>query len=288
MVSPLEVADVVELWVWGSGQSMTVSQLEGHLETAIPEESIETNEEGAFEPFELLAQQVFDEFVQRQDRLGVVYPFACDGYQVGYPNGGGTPYIFCLLLSYLPANQIHQAQRAPQFELLAMDAARGFFGGTALRIGWPWDRSTYAELLEDVVALLPDLGQINLPEPVVAGDRGWDIIIVKGFGDNLYPRFVALGNCATGRNDWKMKGLETQPDFFWRCFQHQLPGAWVTFSAVPFPMDEDIRQRKASQSNLTFDRYRICEFAGALCDDAELWLAQQYQNATNVPLDASI
>ena len=268
---------------------MTLSQLEGHIETTIPEEAIDSDDDDECDAFELLAQQVFDEILERQIRLGVAYPFACDGYKVNYPVGSyGLPYIFCLLLSYLPSTQIQNPQCAPQFEILAMDAAMNFFGGAGLRIGWPWDRDTYAELLDDVVSLLPDLGQIALPEPVVAGDRGWDILIVKGFGDNSYPRFVALGNCATGRTDWRMKGLETQPEYFWQCFQHERAGTWLTFSAVPFPMDEDSRLRKASRHTLTFDRYRICEFATGLCAEAEQWVNQQFMNASNIPLDASI
>jgi len=289
MILPVELADVIELWVWGSGSSMTISQLEAHIETGVPEESIDYSDDDAGEPFEVLAQQVFDEFLERQQRIGTSYPFACDGYKVRYfknqdpPN----PYIFCLLLSYLPATHVHNDQRATQFETLAMNAAENFFGGEALRIGWPWERPTYTDLL-DVIGLLPNLGQINLPAPVVAGDRGWDILVVKGFQDGHYPKLIALGNCATGRMDWKRKGMEVQPEHFWECFQHQRPGTWLTFSAVPFRMDSDSRSRKGAKSNLTLDRYRICEFANSISADAEIWVNGQRHNAVDVPMDSSI
>lgn len=288
MVEALEVADVVELWVWATGNAITISALEGHIETGIPEDAINTGGDDV-DPFEFLAQQVFDELVSRTFSFAG-YPFECNGYRVKYIGQAphAPPYIFCLLLSYLPAIEIAGEQRARQFETLAMQAALGFFGGSAVRIGFPWEKATYVELLETVLPLLPNLGQVALPEPVTGGDRGWDIILVKGFADDSFPKLVALGNCATGRHNWKEKGLETQPDFFWECFQHQRPGTYLTFSAVPFRMDDNSRRRKASDSNMTFDRRRICECAQTLTADAEAWVVQQYTNASNVPLDKSV
>jgi hypothetical protein len=288
MAIPSEIADVVELWVWSEGSSMTISQLESHIETCIPEESIDSDDSDPDEPFELLAQQVFDEILHRQDILKRAYPFACDGARVrflGVPQGTST-YIFCLLLSHLDASHIENDQRAAQFETLAMRAARSFFGGSALRIGAPWETSTYAELLSQVIGLIPNLQAIDLEEIVGSGDRGWDILVVKGFGDREFPMFVALGNCATGRNDWKRKGAEVQAEYFWDCFRHRRPGTWITFSAVPFKMSDDIRKRKASVSNLTFDRFRICELAPQIEGDAVTWVDDQRENARLVALDS--
>ncbi len=123
-------------------------------------------------------------------------------------------------------------------------------------------------------------------EAPAGGDAGWDVLIVKNFADNLYPRFVALGNCATGRTDWKRKGMETQPTLFWSFFQGQILSVFVTFLAVPFTMDEEARLRKLSNSNLTFDRFRICEHAPttAIPETAE-WLEGQRENALLVPLN---
>jgi hypothetical protein len=193
-----------------------------------------------------------------------------------------------LLLSYLPTDLISGDQRTIQFETVAKQAAQNFFGGSAIRIGWPWEKNTHAELLQDVLDLLPNLGQVNPLVSVIAGDRGWDILVVKGFSDNYYPKLVALGNCATGRSNWRIKNLDTTPEYFWQCFQHSRAGTWITFTAVPFRMDDDSRDRKGSSTNLTFDRYRICEYAGTLNAATIQWIAQQSQNALDVPLDASV
>jgi hypothetical protein len=290
MANAFTVADVVELWVWGSNNSMTDSQLESHIDTTIPEEAIELDLESPGDPAEELAQQVFEEILHRQELLGDAYPFACDGHRIRFrgATGGPSSYIFCLLLSHLPAQLIQLDQRTRQFETLVTAAAQGFFGGSAIRIGFPWDAPTYRELLDRVIVLLPNLIQADPEVHVVGGDRGWDVIVVKGFNDNHFPKLIALGNCATGRSDWRKKGLETAPDFFWECFLRQRAGTWVTFSAVPFLMDEDARGRKGTQSNLTFDRHRICGLAPTMESGAAVWIESQRGNASNVPLDSSI
>ena len=290
MVSPLEIADVVELRAWATGQEVTLSQLEGDIETSIPEEMIDYDDAEAGEPYEILAQQVFDELLERQYKLGSSYPFACDGYKVSQFPANRAPgsYIFCLLLSYLPSALIDNDQRTAQFESLVAAAAKNFFGGSAMRIGWPWERPTYAELLEDVVTLLPNLGQVSLPEPVTAGDRGWDVLVVKGFRDGHFPKLIVLGNCATGRSNWRNKGRETGPEYFWRCFQHEMPGTWFTFFAVPFRMGKDIFSRKGERDTMAFDRYRICENASVVAADVQSWCSLQKQAAKDIALDASI
>ncbi len=111
---------------------------------------------------------------------------------------------------------------------------------------------------------------------------------VRGFRDGYFPKLVALGNCATGRNNWKMKGRENEPEYFWRCFQHPHPGTWFTFLAVPFRMEQDVRERKGSRDTLTFDRYRICEYADDLSHDVQQWCSDQKQVAKDVALDASV
>jgi len=276
-----EIADIVELKTWASGNPASVSSIKGELEAVLDDES-QQDSEG-------LAQIVIEEFLRRQHLLGEAYPFDCDGYKldVNHQAPHETTYLFCLALSYLPASEIENEQRAQQFEGIVKVAAAQFFGGAALRIGAPWQSEefpTYADLLNRVVDMIPNLGGKLKETAPGGGDAGWDILVVKSFKDEMYPRFIALGNCATGRHDWKRKGMEVQPTLWWSYFQHDHRSVHITFFAVPFAMDEDARLRKLSPSNLTFDRFRICEFAPASVSGAAAWVTHQRANALNIAL----
>jgi len=278
-----EFADIVELYTWATGKPATESGLVGKLESALDADDKPE--------IENIAQNVLDEFQNRQKLLGPAYPFKTDGSKLELDHAlpAGTTYLFCLGLSLLPAAEIETEQRCAQFETIVLNAAKSFFGGSGLRIGAPWRREgipNYAALLDKVIELIPNLGEKLREEAPDGGDAGWDVLIVKNFADYLYPRFVALGNCATGRTDWKRKGMEAQPTLFWSFFQGQHLSVFITFFAVPFAMTEDDRLRKLSSSSLTLDRFRICEHAPttAIPETAE-WLEGQRENALLVPLN---
>jgi hypothetical protein len=279
-----EMTDIVELQAWAKGTPMTLSAIKENLESALDaEDSSEA---------ETIAQQILDTFAERQKMLGVGYPFKTDGskLEISHPAPESTTYLFCLGLSLLPPAEIQNEQRSIQFETIVMNAAKAFFGGVGLRIGAPWRTESipdYATLLDKVIELVPNLGKkmkIAAPE---GGDAGWDILIVRNFCDNLIPRFVALGNCATGRTDWKRKGIDAQPTLFWSYFfQSDLRSVFLTFFAVPFLMDEDARLRKLSPMNMTFDRLRLCEYAPLTqIEDAAVWLKAQRANALGIPIN---
>ncbi len=276
-----EIADVVELQTWASDRPTTSSSLKELLEAALADVSEQDPEN--------LAQNVMDEFFSRQQMLGDAYPFTCDGYKLGLSHAEphNTTYLFCLALSLLPAAEIENEQRSLQFETIVTNAAMQFFGGAGLRIGAPWrteEIPTYEALLDKVIDLIPDLGEKLKSAAQGGGDGGWDVLIVKNFKDNSFPRFIALGNCATGRSDWKRKGMETQPTLFWSYFSHNHRSVFMTFFAVPFAMDEDARLRKTSSTNLTFDRFRICEFAPSSVNDAAIWLTGQREQALAISI----
>ncbi len=278
-----EFADIVELHTWATGKPATQSGLIEKLESALDADDKPE--------IESIAQNVVDEFQNRQKLLGPAYPFTTDGSKLELDHAlpTSTTYLFCLGLSVLPPTEIENEQRCVQFETIVLGAAKSFFGGSGLRIGAPWRREDipdYTTLLDKVIELIPNLGEKLREEAPAGGDAGWDVLIVKNFADNLYPRFVALGNCATGRTDWKRKGMETQPALFWSFFQGQILSVFITFFAVPFTMDEEARLRKLSNSSLTFDRFRICEHSPttAIPETAE-WLEEQRENALLVPLN---
>src|SRR6266404_709211 len=253
-----EIADIVELQTWAAQKPATQSALVEQLESALDEEDKLAAED--------LAQNVLDEFLNRQMLLGQAYPFKTDGskLELGHAEPASTTYLFCLGLSLLPESEIENEQRALQFETVVANAATSFFGGQGLRIGAPWysdEIPQYGVLLDKVIELIPNLGEKMITEAPGGGDAGWDVLIVKNFCDNDIPRFVALGNCATGRTNWKRKGMETTPALFWSYFQSDHRSVLITFFAVPFAMDQDARIRKYHPTNLTLDCFRICEHA---------------------------
>jgi hypothetical protein len=278
-----EIADIIELQIWAAQKPSTVSSVKEELESVLDAED-KTDAEN-------IAQNVVDAFAERQQMLGMAYPFKTDGYkmEINHPDPTTTTYLFCLGLSLLPASEIHNEQRSLQFETVVMNAARNFFGGKALRIGAPWASAEiphYGALLDKVIELIPNLGEKFKTEAPGGGDAGWDVLVVKNFCDNFIPRFIALGNCATGRTDWKRKGLETQPTYFWSYFQSDHRSVFITFFAVPFTMNEESRLRKLSQTCLTLDRLRICEHAPITpLPEIATWLEEQRANALRLPLN---
>jgi hypothetical protein len=278
-----EMADIVELQTWASGKPATLSAIQEQLESAL---DIEDQEEAPE-----MAQKVSDEFLKRQQLLGDAYPFKTDGekLEIRMTNPGQSSYLFCLGLSLLPHELIENEQRALQFETMVMAAAKEFFGGQALRIGAPWQTeeiTEYGMLLDKVIDLIPVLGTTLKRTAPGGGDAGWDILIVKGFRDNTFPWLVALGNCATGRTNWLLKGMEAQPTLFWNYFQSRHCSTFITFFAAPFVMDHDARLRKLSDSCLTFDRFRICEnVPTSPLEGTSHWLESHRNNALQIELN---
>ena len=278
-----EITDAVEFRAWASGKASTFSSIKEELQAAMADDEEE-------EP-EKCAQGVMDEIQSRQVLLNGAYPFECDGYRVQFssPGGGASTYLFCLGLSLLPPAQISNNQRSIQFETVAMNAAKSFFGGTELRIGAPWrtdEIPTYDALLDKVAALIPNLGPRTRDAAPEGGDCGWDVLIVKGFRDEEFPRLIILGNCATGRTDWMKKGMETAPRYFFdSSFTSDHKSVLITFFAVPFVMDDEARKRKLYDQTITFDRFRICEHAPMSPPDVADWLETARKVALEVPLN---
>lgn len=272
------IADVVEYRTWAKEEPYSFNALEDDLKAAVDEDDYTEN----------LPQKVMDEIQARQEMLKDAYPFDCDGYKIDVrsANPNRSTYLFCLGLSLLPASYIENEQRAQQFETVAMRAAQDFFGGEAIRIGAPWrseDIPDYATLLDRIVALVPNLGNRIRDEAPNGGDGGWDVLVVKSFADRQFPRFIALGNCATGRTDWKRKGKETEPGYIWEFFAHNPRSVLITFFAVPYVMDEDIKLRK--QGILTFDRFRLCEHAVESTDETAVWVESTRQAVLDLPFN---
>jgi hypothetical protein len=278
-----EIADAVELRAWASGKASTFNSIKEELQAAMADDEEEAPED--------CAQGVMDEIQSRKLLLNGAYPFTCDGYRLSFtpPAAGASTYLFCLGLSLLPPAQISNEQRSIQFETVAMSAAKSFFGGTELRIGAPWrtdEIPTYEDLLKKVAALIPNLGPLTRDAAPEGGDCGWDVLIVKGFKDQEFPRLIVLGNCATGRTDWLRKGMEAAPRYFFdSSFTSDHKSVLITFFAVPFVMDEEARKRKLYGQTITFDRFRICEHAPLSPPEVADWLETTRGAALEVTLN---
>jgi len=279
MRSAADVADVVEMQAWAGHKSFTISGLKEELESL--------NGEQDDEP-EHFAQVIFDELGSRKRQLRDAYPFAFDGYLLrpSVPEHGSS-YLFCLGLSLANAANITQHIRKFEFETLVARAAQRYFGGDAIRIGAPWKTPgvpTYLTLLRNISDLIPELGPPKRKKAPQGGDGGWDVLVVKNFGDRQFPRLIALGNCATGRTDWRGKGNETEPAYFWTFFSRHHRSVCITFLAAPFVMDEDDRGRKSGTTTLTFDRMRICEHDPDASQPMRDWLEANREHLLALPL----
>lgn len=265
---PLEFADIVELQVWATDQPYSVSALKEELEAALSEEEAEDAE--------ALARETFEEMAQRAQLLKGAYPFTHDGVTLTPASStSDSSYLFCLGLTWF--EDITLNLRTREFETVVKEAAKKYFRGEGVRIGAPWATptiTTYEDLLNEVTALIPDLGPPIQKQAPSGGDAGWDVVVVSNFSDQSFPRIIALGNCATGRTNWRSKGLEAQPTMFWEFFTKppQSYNVCLTFFAVPFLMTRDDKVRKVSRDCITFDRIRICEHSPSAGSDVMQWL----------------
>jgi hypothetical protein len=277
-----EVADVLEIQVWASDYALTQSSLKEELESGWPDE---TDEDGP----EDLAREVFEILQQRANILAGAYPFTCDGNRLS-PNDErkvDSSYLFCLGLRYF-GSEVDLNLRTREFEAVVKTAAESYFGGQAVRIGAPWSTgeiTDYKTLLAQVSELLPEIGPPTREKAPGGGDAGWDIVLVKNFGDGRFSRIIALGNCATGLRNWKSKGAETAPRLFWSFFTKTplADNPCLTFIAIPFLMTDDDKYAKAHHDCITFDRIRVCEHAPAANPAIMEWLETQRNNALEIP-----
>jgi hypothetical protein len=275
-----QIADVVEFQTWAADQAYSISTLQEDLEAALGEDEHDQAED--------YARQIFEELASRAQLLGTAYPFDHDGATLT-PNNrkSDSSYLFCLGLNF--SDDITLELRTREFEAVVKTAAEAYFRGEAVRIGAPWatgEITDYLVLLQKVSDLIPDLGPPTQAVAPGGGDAGWDVVVVNNFKDRKFSRIIALGNCATGRTNWRQKGLETQPTLFWSFFTRSplSENVCLTFIAVPFLMTDDDKLRKAGEKCITFDRIRICEHAPSTSPAVMAWLESQRAKALDEPL----
>jgi hypothetical protein len=276
------VADIIELQVWATDEPYSKSSLQEDLEALWSDDDDEGAEDFAREIFELLKE--------RNDLLDDAYPFICDGNVISpRPNRkADSSYLFCLGLLHF-SDDVNLNLRTREFEEIVKSAAESYFGGEAVRIGAPWSTgqiTDYIQVLELVSGLLPDIGPPTRTAAPHGGDGGWDIVLVKNFSDKKFSRLIALGNCATGIEDWEKKGQEKAIALFWSFFTRtpQSVNPCLTFLAVPFVLTEDEKLSKAYPNGITLDRFRVCEHAPSTSPAVMAWLDAHRMDALKIPL----
>lgn len=276
------MADILELQVWASDQAYSESSLQEDIEALWAEDDPDGAEE--------IARDIFSVLEERANILGDAYPFICDG-QVLSPRPNrkdDSSYLFCLGLLHF-SDDVNLHLRTREFEAVVKKAAESYFGGEAVRIGAPWSTgqiTDYGQLLASVSDLLPDIGPPTRTVAPQGGDGGWDIVLVKNFSDRKFSRLIALGNCATGIEDWESKGQEKAISLFWSFFTRmpQTVNPCLTFLAVPFVLTEDQKLAKAYPNGITLDRFRVCGHAPNASPAIMAWLNTHRQYALNIPL----
>lgn len=272
------IADYVEIQAWATGGTVSISSLAEDFAAAY--------ESDDYELAERTAEEVFYELRIRSDVLRTHYPYQLDPLTIRASDAvTDSSYLYCLGLSLLDG--IPNEMRDRRFEEMVRIAAEKYFHGVGLRIGAPWateEITEYVQLLNKVSNLIPDLGPPRITTAPNGGDGGWDLVIVKSFGDNQFPRLIALGNCATGKTDWRKKGMETAPEFFWDFFTHQPTfNSHLCFFAVPFVMSDEDRKRKGADI-LSMDRIRICEHNPYAGSEAMAWLNSRKLDALDLEI----
>ena len=280
---PDEIADHAEARAWGTQQPVTLygiaEEVGGGFEPSDEDEDEMTPRESIYRADDGLAkaQEALEILADRARILGDRYPFRLEGTSISCLRPV-APYLYLLALALADSNRITLDIRETQFEAFAASAVSGYFGGgsivlTGARSTLPWD-----EKLSRLRTLLSEM-----PEPVksrptgiegMEGDEGLDFVFVKPFADGRPSRIVVCGNCATGRNNWRSKGKETEPDHFFRYFFQRAPDAVSLLAiAVPFIPSDNELSRKLGRDVLLFDRLRLSEFASEVPQGVIPWLA---------------
>ncbi len=256
--------DNCEFIVWGSGKPLSISSIKEMIESESDPES-----DNSFDEFKndlyLRAAAIIEEVDRRSGLLGDAYPFKLIGDVLEYKTEFDVKSTYLLCLGIVVQRRELQKDagiRTLVFETISLNAAKNYFHCEGVRVGAPWktdDLISYKQLLEQVLEFAPELGSPKREFASNGGDEGWDMFLAKPFADKMYPQFIAVGNCATGRN-FRDKGAETRQEHFFDELFHKAPRSPVLeLFSIPFIISDDDRSRKTSRLTILFDRLRLSE-----------------------------
>jgi len=165
------------------------------------------------------------------------------------------------------------------FERLAAEVAQEYFGDNSEVEIMGTSRSHIGGFRSKLAALthrMKEGGDIHPHPGFKPQDDNVDVVLWKGFTDQLPSQLIAFGQCKTGTS-WSDKLSELNTEAFcktWFTRQPVLTPLRMFFCAQYFP--REIWLPRANEAGLVFDRFRIIDYlpeepSTALMDDIKQW-----------------
>ncbi len=269
-----ELADFFELHCWKTGRT-------SHSDVSHALTPLDENDYSGGVPEHDRAEEVvgraIHEIEQRRSTCGRRYPFALERgglLRVDVSDEYAIVYLYLLL-----ATRLNMARDRLQadidgtllFEKLSAEAARAYFGSRAE--SFVFGTASGSEAFPDKVNVLCQRLQEGFGYDGLAGtgdrhkDGKLDVVVWKPFRDNREGKLIGFGQCKTGTH-WKDPLTQLQPDMFCRLWMRQQP---VFVPVRMFFITEAIGElgwrEHATHAGLLFDRCRVIDFSGSVCNE---------------------
>jgi hypothetical protein len=293
-----ELLDHLEISAFtDSDQNASASQLKTDVEISGSDDAVDFDEENGQNPSAQLEGKIDAAFTEAEVRIkacgGYSYPFELKR-RVLLPRDKNfsSVYAFLLGLSAFGEDAVAGQNGAKLFEEVCAHASRIYFGCT--------DRPADAHVFgfprrigpKDFRAALADLCSRHMREGVpdkkvpnlhTKKDASLDIVIWRGFPDARSSKFIAFGQCATGKNWWG-KRHELQPAEWCRTWLTKTPQVIpLKMFFVPHAVTDQLWYELGYIAGLIFDRFRITHLAEqslpqALRRDLQRWSKAAFMN----------
>lgn len=275
-------ADYVELNALFSKEEVTIADISDKLRdigdcNVLETSELDTIEEELDEIASLEAERndIIDErfyslFDICRDRESLYlpneYPFSICGNQIRLKeqlSEKQKTYIFLLLCSNLNYFKQIQSELTGDFELLSLYALKSFLPLKAMVKSFGKNSGYSGNAIAKIRTLASEIGikvnedYISCISPNNVQERGCDIVAWIPFRDRISNMFIALGQCACGR-DWDIKQSDTE--FFKGYFDVKKTPLHIMF--IPYAISntgDKFHQHDRVLDHLFFDRKRIIE-----------------------------
>ncbi len=237
----------------------------------VSDETVVSGINDATDRFNDKADEISIEINRRKNILKDKYPFNAvqNGYSIHYDSvDANYNWIYRFLLLSTRMNMTKQKIQngidgTQVFERLSAVVAKEFFGnntevdilGTSkAHVGG------FREKLLDLTKRMREGGSIHPNLGFQPQDDNVDVILWKGFSDQLPSQVIAFGQCKTGTS-WSDKLSELNTDAFcktWFTRQPVITPLRMFFCAQYFPIE--IWLPRANEAGLVFDRFRILDY----------------------------